>query len=94
MNISIQNFQKISEWETGTDGYFLKIGKDLFGLLGPNGAGKIALMRILVTLLEPTERIVTVNGMDLRRDRKKIRRMIEYLPQGFIRIAKLTGIRE
>jgi len=79
MNISIQNFQEISEWETGTDGYFLEIGKGLFGLLGPNGAGKIALMRILVTLLKPTEGIVTVNGMDLRRDRKKIRRMIVHL---------------
>ena len=79
MNISIQNFQEISEWETGTDGYFLEIGKGFFGLLGPNGAGKIALMRILVTLLKPTEGIVTVNGMDLRRDRKKIRRMIVHL---------------
>ncbi len=79
MNISIQNFQEISEWETGTDGYFLEIGKSLLGLLGPNGAGKIALMRILVTLLNPTEGIVTVNGIGLRRDRKKIRRMIVHL---------------
>ena len=94
MNISIQNFQEISEWETDTDGYFLEIGKGLFGLLGPNGAGKIALMRILVTLLKPTEGIVTVNGMDLRRDRKKIRRMIEYLSQDFIVFAQLAGIKE
>ncbi|GEM_PF-4098414 len=57
----------------------LELGRILFGLLGPNGAGKIALMRILVTLLKPTEGIVTVNGMDLRRDRKKIRRMIVHL---------------
>lgn len=94
MNISIQNFQEISEWKTDTDGYFLEIGKGLFGLLGPNGAGKIALMRILVTLLKPTEGIVTVNGMDLRRDRKKIRRMIEYLSQDFIVFAQLAGIKE
>lgn len=94
MNISIRNFQEISEWETGTDGYFLEIGKGLFGLLGPNGAGKIALMRILVTLLKPTEGIVTVNVTDLRRDWKKIRRMIEYLPQDFIVFAQLAGIKE
>jgi len=94
MSISIQNFQEISEWETGTDGYFLEIGKGFFGLLGPNGAGKIALMRILVTLLKPTEGIVTVNVTDLRRDWKKIRRMIEYLPQDFIVFAQLAGIKE
>jgi len=94
MNISIQNFQEISEWETGTDGYFLEIGKDLFGLLGPNGTGKIALMRILVTILKPTEGIATVNGIGLRRDRKKIRQLIEYLPQDFIVFAQLAGIKE
>jgi len=94
MSISIQNFQEISEWETGTDGYFLEIGKGFFGLLGPNGAGKIALMRILVTLLKPIEGIVTVNVTDLRRDWKKIRRMIEYLPQDFIVFAQLAGIKE
>ena len=28
---------------------------DLFGFIGPNGAGKTTTMRIVATLLEPTE---------------------------------------
>jgi ABC-2 type transport system ATP-binding protein len=61
----------------------LDIGQGMFGLLGPNGAGKTTLMRILVTLLAPTTGTVRIAGMDLKRDRGRIRRMIGYLPQDF-----------
>ena len=44
------------------DGVDLKIGTGLFGLLGPNGAGKSTLMRIICTLLVPTDGRVTGGG--------------------------------
>lgn len=68
----------------------LDIPKGLFGLLGPNGAGKTTLMRILVTLLRPTSGQVMVNDLDIRKNRKEIRRQIGYLPQDFSVFAKLT----
>ncbi len=68
----------------------LDIPKGLFGLLGPNGAGKTTLMRILVTLLKPTSGQVTVNDLDIRKNRKEIRQQIGYLPQDFSVFAKLT----
>ena len=68
----------------------LDIPKGLFGLLGPNGAGKTTLMRILVTLLKPTSGQVTVNDLDICKNRKEIRRQIGYLPQDFSVFAKLT----
>jgi ABC-2 type transport system ATP-binding protein len=68
----------------------LDIPKGLFGLLGPNGAGKTTLMRILVTLLKPTSGQVMVNGLDIRKNRKQIRRQIGYLPQDFSVFARLT----
>jgi len=68
----------------------LNISKGLFGLLGPNGAGKTTLMRILVTLLKPTSGQVMVNGLDIRKNRKEIRRQIGYLPQDFSVFTKLT----
>jgi ABC-type multidrug transport system ATPase subunit len=65
------------------DGVDLSIGIGLFGLLGPNGAGKSTLMRILCTLLVPTEGQATVGGHDVVGDRPGVRAMIGYLPQEF-----------
>jgi ABC-type multidrug transport system ATPase subunit len=71
------------EGTVALDGVDLSIGTGLFGLLGPNGAGKSTLMRILCTLLVPTEGEATVGGHDVVRDRPGVRAMIGYLPQEF-----------
>ncbi len=65
------------------DGIDLNIGTGLFGLLGPNGAGKSTLMRIICTLLVPTEGHVTVGGLDVVKDREHVRPLLGYLPQEF-----------
>ncbi len=67
----------------------LEIGNGLFGLLGPNGAGKTTLMRILVTLMKPSQGTVRIGDLDLQRDRKPIRRMLGYLPQDFSTFPKI-----
>jgi ABC-type multidrug transport system ATPase subunit len=46
------------------DGINLEIPEGMFGLLGPNGAGKTTFMKILVTLLDPSEGRVLINGHD------------------------------
>ncbi|MEE9441892.1 MAG: ABC transporter ATP-binding protein [candidate division Zixibacteria bacterium] len=68
----------------------LTIKSGLFGLLGPNGAGKTTLMSILVTLLKPTQGDIKINEMDLQKERREIRRLIGYLPQGFSTFAKIA----
>ncbi len=65
------------------DGVDLAIRPGLFGLLGPNGAGKSTLMRIVCTLLVPTEGRVLVGGHDVVRERAAVRRLLGYLPQEF-----------
>ena len=50
------------------DGVDLDVSEgEIFGFLGPNGAGKTTVIRMLVTLLAPTEGSVTVAGVDVLR---------------------------
>jgi ABC-2 type transport system ATP-binding protein len=54
---------------------------EIFGLLGPNGAGKSTLIRMLTTLIEPTEGTAHVNGFDIRQDPNDVRKSIGVIPQ-------------
>jgi ABC-2 type transport system ATP-binding protein len=52
---------------------------ELFGLLGPNGAGKTTLIKILCTLILPNEGTAFVNGHDIKKDGKAVRKSIGYV---------------
>jgi len=54
---------------------------EIFGLLGPNGAGKSTLIRMLTTLLPPTEGTALVNGFDVVKEADGVRRSIGVIPQ-------------
>jgi ABC-2 type transport system ATP-binding protein len=49
---------------------------EIFGFLGPNGAGKSTTVRMLVTLLRPTEGTARVAGFDVVREAHQVRRAI------------------
>jgi ABC-2 type transport system ATP-binding protein len=53
---------------------------DIFGFIGPNGAGKTTTMRILVTLLEPTSGAAFIDGLDVSKHGKDVRRRVGYMP--------------
>lgn len=90
MEIKIENLNKIySGGNWALKDINLEIPNGMFGLLGPNGAGKSSLMRILVTLMKPSSGKVTVDGLDLMKNRREIRSMLGYLPQDFRFFAKL-----
>jgi ABC-2 type transport system ATP-binding protein len=61
----------------------LQIGTGMFGLVGPNGAGKTTLMRILATLLRPTDGHMVIFGNDLATfsGQEGTRNLLGYLPQ-------------
>jgi ABC-2 type transport system ATP-binding protein len=54
---------------------------EFFGFLGPNGAGKTTTIKILATLLNPTDGTVTVNGYDVESQSREVRASIGYMPQ-------------
>jgi ABC-2 type transport system ATP-binding protein len=53
----------------------------VFGLLGRNGAGKTTTIKMLITLLAPSEGTANVVGYDIRTHPSKVRRVIGYVPQ-------------
>lgn len=53
----------------------------VFGLLGRNGAGKSTAIKMLITLLKPTEGGASVAGYDIRTQASQVRRVIGYVPQ-------------
>ncbi len=52
---------------------------EIFGLLGPNGAGKTTTLRILATILTPTEGSAVLAGYDTKTEADKVREQIGFL---------------
>lgn len=63
---------------------------EIFALVGPDGAGKTTLIKVLATILKPTEGLVLINGLESPRFKKNIKRMIGYMSQRFSLYEDLT----
>lgn len=70
----------------------LSIGNSMFGLVGPNGAGKSSLMRTVATLQDPDSGSITLDGIDVLRQKDQVRRILGYLPQEFGVYPKISAL--
>jgi len=70
----------------------LNIGNNMFGLLGPNGAGKSSLMRTIATLQEPDSGTITLDGINVLKDKDAVRQRLGYLPQEFGVYPKMSAV--
>ena len=76
---------------TAVDHATLTIPRGIYGLLGENGAGKTTLMRVLTTVLKPTQGTASLDGLTYSKENYgKIRRKIGYLPQELDLYPQLT----
>ncbi|MBB6443808.1 ABC transporter ATP-binding protein [Bacillus benzoevorans] len=82
--IEIQDLTKRYGRFTALDSLNLHINKGtVFGFVGQNGAGKSTTFSILATLLAPTSGTATINGFNIAREPKMVRRQIGYMPDFF-----------
>ena len=91
LSIEVTNLTKKYGNITALDGITFTVKKgELFGFIGPDGAGKTTLFRILVSLLLPDEGNATVEGFDVVKDYKNIRRICGFMPGRFSLYMDLT----
>ena len=83
MKLEIENLTKKFQDMTAVDGVSCTLTTGVYGLLGVNGAGKTTLMRMLCTLLKPTEGRILWDGKDIFELDGAYRRVLGYLPQDF-----------
>ena len=63
---------------------------EVFGLIGPDGAGKTSMYRILCSLLLPDSGSVMVDGFDVVKQMKEVRKRVGYMPGRFSLYQDLT----
>src|SRR5512139_3337980 len=69
---------------TAVDGLDLAIFPgEIFGLVGPDGAGKTTTLRMLCSLLDPSEGSARVAGCDVARESQSVKDRIGYMAQKF-----------
>lgn len=56
---------------------------DIFGFIGSNGAGKTTTIKMLSTLIEPSQGTAKINGYDILDQPNDVRRQIGYMPDFF-----------
>jgi len=63
----------------------------IYGLIGPNGAWKTTTLRIISTLILPTQGSATVYGRDVVHEASEVRKLITYLPEEAGAYKNLSG---
>jgi ABC-type multidrug transport system ATPase subunit len=82
--ISVNNIKRSYDKVEALKGVSFDVEKgEIFGIIGPDGAGKTTLFRILTTLLIADSGEASVDGFDVLKDYKEIRRSVGYMPGKF-----------
>ena len=78
---------------TAVDGIDFSVRRgEILGFLGPNGAGKTTTIKMINGLLRITEGEVRIDGLDIRKDLRRIKRMTGYMSQKFSLYPLLTPV--
>lgn len=90
--ITTESLTKIFDKFIAVDHVSFSVRKgEIFGFLGPNGAGKTTTIKMLTTLLYPTEGTATIAGFDILKQRAEVRKNIGVVFQEPALDTELTG---
>jgi len=64
---------------------------EIFGFLGPNGAGKTTTIKMLTTLLNPTQGTAEISGYNIKKQKNQVRQSIGVVFQDPALDSELTG---
>ena len=92
--LEISNLVKIYNGDfRAVDDVSLTIGDgEIFGFIGPNGAGKTTTIKSVVGLIEFEGGIISFDGLDVAKNRNKVKAKIAYIPDNPEIYDNLTGI--
>jgi len=80
--VQARNLTKIYDKQKAVDGINFSVRRgETFGLLGPNGAGKSTTMRMIACRTPLTAGELSVEGLDVLTEGRKIRALIGVVPQ-------------
>lgn len=82
MSIQVDHLKKAYDKQLALNGVSFTVNSgEIVGLIGPNGAGKSTLMKIICSLLLPSEGDVRINEISVKEQPHRIKRYIGYLPE-------------
>lgn len=91
--LQVENLRKLYGKFEALKGVSFEVKKgEVFALIGPNGAGKTTTLRIIATLLTPSDGKITFMGKDLRKESDFVRENISYLPEEAGAYKNMRGI--
>jgi ABC-2 type transport system ATP-binding protein len=80
--IKTENLSKKFNGNLAVDRLSLEVREgEVFGFLGPNGAGKTTTVRMLTSLIAPSNGTAVVNGFEIGKNDKKIRQTVGILTE-------------
>ncbi len=90
--IEIDNVIKRFGDFTAVDGVSIDVKEgEIFGLLGPNGAGKTTLINLILGLLSITSGKITIDNLDIKHNKDKVKRLIGMMTQETVVESELTA---
>lgn len=90
--IELNNISKRYGNKTALENLSLTINQGkIFGFLGHNGAGKSTTIKSLVSIIQPTQGTITVDGLALTEHRQEIKKKIGYVPDSPDLFLQLTA---